>query len=309
MTCVETHDVGNLVRSARDPRAAIREQHAAFTMLVERFEDMALATALPACEDIEAARDACQEAFLVAWRLLPRLREPAAFGAWLKRLIRTQCARARRRRSASAEIPTGECGAVHFPDGPCDPLEVVSRHEELRRIRHAVDRLPATEREAITRFYFLGESLQGIARVLKVSVSNAGKYLYTARLRLRRSLPRDIAEAFLAGAPTPAFARRVLSGVFDEFVGEYRFAKRPRHTVTLRREGDILVGHAGGQRNLLASLQSDTLAATEFDGEARFRRSRDGHISHFIYYEFGRRLGVAHKVTSHDVRPMEDRFS
>ena len=69
-------------------------------MLVERFEEMALATAFPACEDIEAARDACQEAFLMAWRLLPRLREPAAFGVWLKRLVRTQCARARRRPAA-----------------------------------------------------------------------------------------------------------------------------------------------------------------------------------------------------------------
>ena len=71
----------------------IHDQHAAFATLVERFEDMALAVALPACEDVEAARDACQEAFLVAWWLLPRLREPAAFGAWLKSLIRTQCAR------------------------------------------------------------------------------------------------------------------------------------------------------------------------------------------------------------------------
>ena len=159
-----THEVANLVRRARDRRAAIREQHAAFTVLVERFEEMALATAFPACEDIEAARDACQEAFLMAWRLLPRLREPAAFGVWLKRLVRTQCARARRRPSASAEIPESACGAVDFRDSACNSAEVASRHEDLKRIRHAVSRLPAKEREAIVRFYFLGESLRGLAR-------------------------------------------------------------------------------------------------------------------------------------------------
>src|SRR5262245_66115365 len=65
---------------------------------------MALATALHSCDEPELARDACQEAFLGAWRRLPALREPAAFGGWLKRLVHTQCARIRRRRSASAKV-------------------------------------------------------------------------------------------------------------------------------------------------------------------------------------------------------------
>lgn len=269
-------------------------------MLVERFEEMALASALPLSEDLEAARDACQEAFLVAWRLLPMLREPAAFGAWLKRLIRTQCARARRRRIASTQISQAASSAADLPNDARDPLELASWQEELLRIRHAVSRLPAREREVITLFYFAGESLREIARVLGMSVGNAGKCLYTARLRLRRGLPRDIAESFLAAAPTRAFARRVQAGVFDEYVGEYRFPQRPQHNVTLRREGDVLISDGGGQQNILASFRSDTLVSTEFDGEARFRRSRDGRISHFVYYEFGRRIGVAHKVTSHE---------
>jgi RNA polymerase sigma-70 factor (ECF subfamily) len=302
MTVEGAHDVADLVRRARDRRAAVRDQHAAFTVLVERFEDMAFATALSVCEDIEAAQDACQDGFLMAWRLLPRLREPAAFGVWLKRLIRTQCARGRRRRVATAEIPESACGAADVPDVARDPIEEASRQEVLQRIRSAVSRLPAREREAIARFYFLGDSLRGIARALRVSEGDAGKCLYRARLRLRRSLARSVAEAFLAGAPTPAFVRRVQAGVFDEFVGEYRFAKRPRQPVMLCREGDVLVSHAGGQRNVLASLRSDTLAATEFDGEARFQRGRDGRISHFIYYEFGRRLGVANKVGFHEIK-------
>jgi RNA polymerase sigma-70 factor (ECF subfamily) len=288
--------VADLVRTARNPRAPLHVQHAAFTRLVERFEEMAFATALRSCGDAEAARDACQEALLVAWRLLPRLREPAAFGGWLKRLVRTQCARARRRPGASAEIPESAGARLDAPDGACDPADLASRSDELRSILHAVSRLPEKEREAIILFYFLGEPLRVIAQVLGVSAGNAGKCLYTARLRLRRRLPRDIAEAFLAVTPTPAFTRRVQAGVFDEFVGEYRFAKRPGHTVVLRRERDALVSYAGGQRNVLASRKADTLATTEFDGEGRFRRHRNGRISHFVYYEFGVRLGVAHKV-------------
>jgi len=291
-------DVADLVRKARNPRAPIHEQQAAFAILVERFEQMAIATALPASEDLDAARDACQEAFLVAWRTLPSLREPAAFGGWLKRLVRTQCARARRRRGASAEVSESASDPAEVPESASDPAELVSRHETLRLILRAVGELPAVEREAVTLFYFLGEPLRVVAQVLGLSVGNAGKRVYEARLRLRRRLPRSIAEAFLAVAPTPAFARRVQAGVFNEFVGEYRFASRPDHAVIIRREGDALVSYAGGQRNVLASRQPDRLTPTEFDGEGRFRRDRRGRVSHFVYYEFGRRLGVARKVKS-----------
>jgi RNA polymerase sigma-70 factor (ECF subfamily) len=306
MTASTTDGVAELVRKARNARAPMHEQQAAFTTLVERFEEMAFATAVQASEDLEEARDACQEAFLVAWRTLPNLREPAAFGGWLKRLVRTQCARARRRRRPSAEERTKDPAEV--PENGSDPTELLSRHETLRSILHAVGGLPPEEREAITLFYFLGEPLRVVAQVLGVSDGNAGKHVYRARLRLRRCLPRSVAEAFLAVAPTPAFARRVQSGVFDEFVGEYRFANRPDHPVTIRREGDALVGYAGGQRNVLVSRKPDTMAPTEFDGEGRFRRDRRGRVSHFIYYEFGRRLGVAEKVqparmSSADGRP------
>jgi RNA polymerase sigma factor (sigma-70 family) len=288
--------VADLVRRARDARAPIQEQQAAFTILVERFEEMALATALPASEDLAAARDACQEAFLVAWRTLPDLREPAAFGGWVKRLVRTQCARARRRRIASVGVLSSASDETRVPDSASDPAERAARQETLRWILRVLDELPAGDREAVMLFYFLGEPLRVVARELGLSAAQAGKRVYSARLRLRRRLPRPIAEAFLAVAPTPAFTQRVGAGVFDEFVGEYRFSNRPDHRVTIRREGNVLAGYAGGQRSVLASRRPDTLVTTEFDGEGRFRRSRDGHVSHFIYYEFGRRLGVARKV-------------
>jgi hypothetical protein len=129
-----------------------------------------------------------------------------------------------------------------------------------------------------------------------MSVGMAGKRLYTARLRLRRYVPRSLAESFLLVAPSRSFARRVEAGILDEFVGEYRFANRRDRPVIIQRERDVLACYAGGQRNVLASRKQDTLATTEYDGEARFHRTRLGHVSHFVYYEFGRRLGVARKV-------------
>jgi hypothetical protein len=214
------------------------------------------------------------------------LQEPAAFGGWLKRLVRTQCARTRHRHRLDGEVP----------ERSADPAELASRREVARKLQRAVDDLPPDERTAITLFYFLGEPLRVVARELDVTVGSAGKTVFDARLQLRRRLPRGVAESFLARRPTTAFARRVQAGLLDDLVGEYRFDARPDHVVRIRREGALLVGYAGGQRNVLASRKTNALVTTEFDGEGRFRRDARGRVSHFVYYEFGRRLGVARKT-------------
>jgi len=283
----DAEPVAELVRAARDPGLPLRRRHADFTLLVGRFQAMALAVAREACDDPESARDACQNAFLLAWRTLHQLRDADAFGGWLKRLVRSECARARRRSMAPSGDPPAE---------ESDPSERVVRRETHRVLWRAVRNLPVAEREAVTLVYFHGETLQEAGRRLGVTPAQAGKLVYRARLRLRRSLPREIARAFLAPAPSRRFTRSVEAGMLDELQGTYRFPERPDHPVVLRRERGMLLADAGGQRNVLTSRRTDRLTATEFDGEACFQRDRHGRITGFAYYEFGQRLGVAWRV-------------
>ena len=102
---------------------------------------------------------------------------------------------------------------------------------------------------------------------------------------------------FIPLAPSRRFIDRVRLGLFDEYVGEYRFEERPDHVVSIVREGDALTSQAGGQRHVLLSLDGESLLTRHYDGEGRFQRDRAGKVTHFVYYEFGKRLGVARKVT------------
>src|SRR5262249_61283745 len=111
-----------------------------------------------------------------------------------------------------------------------------------------------------------------------------------------RPVPDTVRGVSLPSAPPAPCTRRARAGVPDEFVGDYRSPTRPDRRVIVRREGQVLVSYAGGQRNVLASERQDTLSPTEYDGEARFQRNRRGRVTRFVYYEFGQRLGVAHKV-------------
>jgi hypothetical protein len=121
--------------------------------------------------------------------------------------------------------------------------------------------------------------------------------VYNARLKLRKALPHRVARVFLRTRPTTAFAHAVRAGVFDELTGVYRFVERPTLLVVIRREGDELASYANGLRSVLAGGDQGVLLTTEFDGEGRFRRDRRGRIAFFIYYEFGRRMGTARKIS------------
>ena len=56
-------------------------------MLVRRFQDMAVAYGYSLLRDWQAAEDASQEAFLEAFRDLPKLRQPEAFPGWFRRIV------------------------------------------------------------------------------------------------------------------------------------------------------------------------------------------------------------------------------
>jgi hypothetical protein len=94
------------------------------------------------------------------------------------------------------------------------------------------------------------------------------------------------------------FAEKVRAGIYDEYVGEYRFELRPELVVTIQREGEKLMSEGGGQRSeVFAADESEgELLAKEFDGRGKFVRNEQGCITHLIYYEFGREMGLARKI-------------
>jgi RNA polymerase sigma-70 factor, ECF subfamily len=279
---------GQLVEKARDPAAPLHEQHAAFAQLVEQSQHLVFGLALASLRNAEEAKDAAQDAFLTAWLRLHQLRDPSAFAAWLKTIVATQCNRRLRRR-------TRESALVELPES----VEAdTSRAEYQSLVASAIAALPERERHATVLFYFLGHTQQEIARLLRLKPGTVGKRLHSARLRIRRRLPLSVRREFVRLAPSRRFVEKVQRGLFDEYVGEYRFERRPDLIVSIAREGDFLISEASKQRNVLTSVADESLLTSHYDGEGRFRRNRRGKVTHFVYYEFGRRLGIARKTDS-----------
>src|ERR1700710_114154 len=60
----------------------------AFGQLVARYQSPVCALAYSACRDISRSEDLAQETFIIAWRKLGDLKEPAKFKSWLYGIAR-----------------------------------------------------------------------------------------------------------------------------------------------------------------------------------------------------------------------------
>jgi RNA polymerase sigma-70 factor (ECF subfamily) len=293
------NDARALVIKATDSAATLAERQEAFGRLVRMFQDMAYACAYAVLGDFCLAEDAAQEAFITAWRKLGQLRHPEAFAGWLRRIVLTECnrlTRGKRPRTVPLDDGDGACVA----HGRADPQAALERDELTNSVFAAIKRLPEKERMAVVLFYVREHTQADIGAFLEVPLTTVAKRLHSARARLRGFLMDDFRDRLAARRPSRGrgFAAKVEAGIYDEYTGRYRFELRPELVVTIRREGDRLVSEAAGQTNeLFAHDESEAeLLAKEYDGAGRFVRDGRGRVSHFVYYEFGREMGLARKI-------------
>lgn len=288
---MDASEVRSLVLDARSKEGPASA--AAFEQLVLRLQDFAVGAAYAYLRDTGLAQDAAQESFVIAWRHLQKLKQPEVFIAWFKRIIASQCHRVLRKKSGRLEEWSE---AVTRADGE-DLEALVGRRERQKLLLEALDQLPAAERLAIVLFYYAGRSHAAIASFLGVPESTILKRLYTARQRLKAALSPLRAEVGrVRPSRSKGFAMVVRAGIYNDYVGLYRFEERPELTVRIERVGNRLVSFSAGQKNtVIPGVRLSELRAKEFDGRARFMRSKAGRVTHFIYYEFGKRMGVARK--------------
>jgi RNA polymerase sigma factor (sigma-70 family) len=166
--------------------AAQRGDDLAFAGLVARFQRLAVALAVGWLGDMELARDAAQEAFLDAHLHLVDLRDPAAFGAWLRRIVAKHCDRITRRRSWTGQASLLDAEAL-ADDAP-GPEANVERRDEARAVRTALERLPPRQRVVVALQYLGGYSQVDIAGALGLPLTTVKKRAHDARGTLREEL-------------------------------------------------------------------------------------------------------------------------
>jgi RNA polymerase sigma factor (sigma-70 family) len=290
--------VKNLVLAATDSEASLAQQHEAYSRLVASFQDMVFGCAYAVLGDFQLAEDIAQEAFITAWQKLHQLRQPEAFPGWLRRIVLTECNRFTRRKRL--RITTLD-DVANSPSLLESPQKLVEKNEFRSAMHATIKRLPENDRIVIALFYLKEHSQHEVSAFLEVPLTTVAKRLYSARARLSILMKEEFKQDVLAHRPSRdrSFAERVAAGIFDEYVGVYRYEQRPEITVEIKREGNRLIAESAGQINeLYAQNDSDNeLSTKEFDGRGQIVRDGEGRVTHYVYFEFGQEMGIARKIT------------
>lgn len=157
-------------------RLATSGDREAFGDLVRMHERLVLGVAWNRLRDYQAAQDVAQEAFLIAYRQLSTLKEPAAFGAWISQ-IAFRCCR-------QTHVPSCLEKEKHA-NGPLESLIV---NEEADRILTAIQTLPEHERTVVFLRYVDGYDVVRIAEITGRPIGTVTKQLSRSVQRLRSIL-------------------------------------------------------------------------------------------------------------------------
>jgi len=172
---------------------AQRGDREAFGILARSRGDVLFGIARRILRDVDLAEDAVQQTLVIAWRELPRLRDPDRFDAWLQRtLVHASYAESRRKRAWQSTI------RVLPVDGPAGPDEIgglVDRDEVERGFR----RLPPEQRAILVLHHYLGLGLNEIGNVLDIPAGTARSRLHYAHRAMRALLEADARPTAAAG--------------------------------------------------------------------------------------------------------------
>jgi RNA polymerase sigma-70 factor (ECF subfamily) len=152
---------------------------AAYAVLVARYRDRYARFAVHMLGNREDAEEALQDAFVRAYRALPRCEDPDRFASWLFRILVNRCrtAGARRGRRERSVLLDDEAVARASRD---HPAENAAWREEIDR---ALAQLPLEQREAFLLKYVEELSYEEMAELTGAGIS-------ALKMRVKRACER-----------------------------------------------------------------------------------------------------------------------
>jgi len=166
----------------------------AFDVLVLKYQHKILKLISRYISDHHEAMDVAQEAFLKAYRALPRFRGDSAFYTWLYRIAINTAKNhlvAAGRRPPTSDIDAQEAeqytGAIRLQDNET-PDRLLLKDEIAATVREAIEALPEDLRTAITLRELEGLSYDQIAQVMACPVGTVRSRIFRARESIDRRL-------------------------------------------------------------------------------------------------------------------------
>jgi len=159
----------------------------AFDLLVLKYQSRVIALVTRYVKNHEDALDVTQEAFIKAYRALPRFRGDSAFYTWIYRIAINTAKNhlvSRGRRPACVDIDAGDAENFESAEGLRDlgsPERNLLKDEIEKTVHRVLEELPDELRTAVMLREFEGLSYEDIAQVMECPVGTVRSRIFRGR--------------------------------------------------------------------------------------------------------------------------------
>jgi RNA polymerase sigma-70 factor (ECF subfamily) len=161
----------------------------AFEIVFDRHGGVAFSLAYRMCGRRAMAEDVVQEAFLSLWRAGARYEATrGSVRSWVLSTIHNRAIDAIRRGVVHEGRDVADDGLTERLEAPERTDLEVARREEARRVRGALDQLPAEQRHVIELAYFGGFTHTQIAAMLELPIGTVKSRMRLGLTRMRVAL-------------------------------------------------------------------------------------------------------------------------
>ncbi len=172
-------------------RLAKEGDQEAFGQLVDQYQDQVYTLACRTLGDPVRAKDVAQEAFIRAWRGIPRFKEESKFSSWLYRITVNACLSEHRK--SNKPVSTFEQSELEM----VKPSSLQGRHfesefEDTDLIERLIACLEPTYRSIVTLFYVQDLSCNEISEILGHPVGTVKAYLHRARAQMKKHAEENL---------------------------------------------------------------------------------------------------------------------
>ncbi|MGE5428723.1 MAG: RNA polymerase sigma factor [Methylococcaceae bacterium] len=166
----------------------------AFSVLVERYQDMVYSLALKLLKNTEDAEELAQDTFIKAFQKLDMYEGKSKFSTWLYSITYNACISELRKR----RIQFSSLEEQRFSDQ--DEMRIHSYFSETKKedqekyLNLALSKLPEDDQVLVTLYYYENQSMDDISVITGLTVSNIKVKIHRARKKMYELLHEMLKE-------------------------------------------------------------------------------------------------------------------
>lgn len=167
----------------------------AYALLVKKYQSFVFTMALRYTKNREDAEEVAQDIFVKAFKALRDFRYESKFSTWLYAIVNTTCLSFLRKKKLPTHSLDNE-NIFEKVDNNDSGMRanIVEQKSKVAMVHHAINMLAPDDAEIITLFYKGEQTLEEIAKALKIESNTAKVRLHRARLRLKEKMEVHFSE-------------------------------------------------------------------------------------------------------------------